>query len=530
MVEHHSDRSGLPTGDRARLRFQLEHCSITEKSRRAAVSAAVRRSRPKTGGRKRDPYRPYPDADRFIAHEMAAFAVRLNHLHHPMARVVQAKSDAIRRCIAVEGDDHQPCGSMGCSRCRAKEASTAQDLGKIILRQDLTGVDRNRIRAATILLFAAPLDGQTDDPVGLANRVFERMQWIHGQARRIGFNFLLLPEFKILEPLEVMWNRHHRAYVDAVLPDWDRSTRVLVAHIHGLVILPEEDGGRTLHGLRQTYPSPRAVMLKGLYEKQSIQEAISKWMWYSGEHEARHDIYIRENDRLAKLYRASDFLLIDQILHELSDDVSIFEWLRHTPEDPDQWTWQEILEDLREVSARARPRSTGLGIVYVQHYWSDGPIPPVWRWYSHSNHVVRPLRCWSGPRGPPRRGPMFRETKLICINDSAYHALFLSPRHDTLWRSAHHFFMMMGRIDRAKIEAELEPPMTDDIIQGGELIPRIAEAVPLDGRKVRITWTTGETVTVDIAPILYSRRTYIPLCQDDSLFRYLKVSEYGRVS
>ena len=44
---------------------------------------------------------------------------------------------------------------------------------------------------------------------------------------------------------------------------------------------------------------------------------------------------------------------------------------------------------------------------------------------------------------------------------------------------------------------------------------------------MRITWTTGETVAVDIAPILYSRRTYIPLRQDDALFRSLKVSEYG---
>ena len=69
--------------------------------------------------------------------------------------------------------------------------------------------------------------------------------------------------------------------------------------------------------------------------------------------------------------------------------------------------------------------------------------------------------------------------------------------------------------------------MTDDIIQIGEPLPRIAEAMPLDRRKVRITWTTGETVAVDIAPILYSRRTYIPLRQDDALFRSLKVSEYG---
>lgn len=402
MVEHHSDRSGLPTGDRARLRFQLEHCSITEKSRRAAVSAAVRRSRPKTGGRKRDPYRPYPDADRFIAHEMAAFAVRLNHLHHPMARLVQAKSDAIRRCIAVEGDDHQPCGSMGCSRCRAKEASTAQDLGEIILRQDLTRVGRNRIRAATILLFAAPLDGQTDDPVGLANRVFEQMQWIHGRARRIGFNFLLLPEFKILEPLEVMRHSHHRAYVEAILPDWDWSARVLVAHVHGLVVLPEGDDGQTLYGLRQVYPAPYSVLLKGLHNNQSIEEAVSRWMEYAGEQEARHEIPVRENQRLSKIYRAPDLLLIDQIRHELTKDVSIFEWLGHLPKDPDEWTWEEILEDLDSVSPRAQPRSTRRKIVYVVHYWSADLTLSDWRRHDQGSRVVQPLRGCLGPRGPPR--------------------------------------------------------------------------------------------------------------------------------
>lgn len=69
--------------------------------------------------------------------------------------------------------------------------------------------------------------------------------------------------------------------------------------------------------------------------------------------------------------------------------------------------------------------------------------------------------------------------------------------------------------------------MSDDIIQIGEPLPRIAEALPLEGRKVRITWTTGETVTVDLAPILHSRRIYIPLRQGDALFRSLKVSEYG---
>lgn len=69
--------------------------------------------------------------------------------------------------------------------------------------------------------------------------------------------------------------------------------------------------------------------------------------------------------------------------------------------------------------------------------------------------------------------------------------------------------------------------MSDDIVQVGAPLLRIAEAVPLDGRKLRITWTTGEIVTVDIAPVLHSRRIYIRLRQDDALFRSLRVSEYG---
>ncbi|MFB9952629.1 hypothetical protein ACFFP0_27605 [Rhizobium puerariae] len=56
-------------------------------------------------------------------------------------------------------------------------------------------------------------------------------------------------------------------------------------------------------------------------------------------------------------------------------------------------------------------------------------------------------------------------------------------------------------------------------------MPRIAEAVPLDGRRVRIVWDGGEASVVDLAPALESRRIYIPLRQDDELFRRMIVSE-----
>lgn len=66
----------------------------------------------------------------------------------------------------------------------------------------------------------------------------------------------------------------------------------------------------------------------------------------------------------------------------------------------------------------------------------------------------------------------------------------------------------------------------DDIISVGDPLPRIAEAVPLEGRKVRVTFDGGSSKVVDLAPALASRRVYIPLREDDDLFRTLRVSEY----
>lgn len=67
----------------------------------------------------------------------------------------------------------------------------------------------------------------------------------------------------------------------------------------------------------------------------------------------------------------------------------------------------------------------------------------------------------------------------------------------------------------------------DDIINAGLPLPRIRDVVPLDGRKVAVTWRSGETKIVDLAPALASRRVYIPLRDDDGLFRTMRVSEYG---
>jgi hypothetical protein len=64
------------------------------------------------------------------------------------------------------------------------------------------------------------------------------------------------------------------------------------------------------------------------------------------------------------------------------------------------------------------------------------------------------------------------------------------------------------------------------IVSAGEALPRIAEATPLDGRKVHVHFTDGSAKTVDLAPALASRRIYIPLRDDDALFRSFRISEY----
>lgn len=54
----------------------------------------------------------------------------------------------------------------------------------------------------------------------------------------------------------------------------------------------------------------------------------------------------------------------------------------------------------------------------------------------------------------------------------------------------------------------------DDMISVGPPVPKIVEVEPLDARKVRITWKSGESKIVDLAPALESRRIYIPLRGD----------------
>jgi len=67
----------------------------------------------------------------------------------------------------------------------------------------------------------------------------------------------------------------------------------------------------------------------------------------------------------------------------------------------------------------------------------------------------------------------------------------------------------------------------NDIIKVGRRLPRIRKALPLEERKVYLAFDNGLEKIVDLAPALQSRRFYIPLRENDTLFRSFRVSEYG---
>jgi hypothetical protein len=67
----------------------------------------------------------------------------------------------------------------------------------------------------------------------------------------------------------------------------------------------------------------------------------------------------------------------------------------------------------------------------------------------------------------------------------------------------------------------------NDIIALGDPLPRLVEAHALMDRKVSLVWANGSATTVDLEPVIASRRVFIPLRADDALFRTLRVSEYG---
>ena len=66
----------------------------------------------------------------------------------------------------------------------------------------------------------------------------------------------------------------------------------------------------------------------------------------------------------------------------------------------------------------------------------------------------------------------------------------------------------------------------NDIVSVGKPLPRLREAVALEGRKVRVAFEDGRTKVVDLTAALESRRFYKPLRDDDTLFKSFRISEY----
>ena len=60
-----------------------------------------------------------------------------------------------------------------------------------------------------------------------------------------------------------------------------------------------------------------------------------------------------------------------------------------------------------------------------------------------------------------------------------------------------------------------------------DVLPRIEAAEALDERKVAVVWRDGTSQIVDIGPALASRRLFVRLRTDDTLFRTLRVNEDG---
>lgn len=69
---------------------------------------------------------------------------------------------------------------------------------------------------------------------------------------------------------------------------------------------------------------------------------------------------------------------------------------------------------------------------------------------------------------------------------------------------------------------------TEEWIEVGKPLPRIAEAVALDRRNVRLKWRGDPVpVVVDVGPAFHNLRIFVRLKTDDVLFRQLVVNEDG---
>lgn len=66
----------------------------------------------------------------------------------------------------------------------------------------------------------------------------------------------------------------------------------------------------------------------------------------------------------------------------------------------------------------------------------------------------------------------------------------------------------------------------EEIVSLGRPLPRIASVEPLDGRRVRIAWSSGvragQCEAVDLGPVIANHRHFVPLRGNDALFRSLR--------
>lgn len=67
----------------------------------------------------------------------------------------------------------------------------------------------------------------------------------------------------------------------------------------------------------------------------------------------------------------------------------------------------------------------------------------------------------------------------------------------------------------------------DDLISVGRPLLRIAAVSRLGGRTVHISWRDGGQKIVDLSPAILSHRHFIPLRDNDALFRTVAVNEDG---
>jgi hypothetical protein len=69
--------------------------------------------------------------------------------------------------------------------------------------------------------------------------------------------------------------------------------------------------------------------------------------------------------------------------------------------------------------------------------------------------------------------------------------------------------------------------MDDEVVSVGEPLPRLTAVQVLEDRRVRVTWESGRSDEVDLAPALGSRKVFAAPRDDDGIFASARVSEFG---